>query len=323
MASKNVASWKRQEGDGPVLSYRAPFSLDTIIDGLNATVFKPVSILLLPLFAFGRAIQNGHFAVPSFPPQSLEHVSTILEQVRASTTGVHAAPWLRRLYYFVIFINVHRLANRYVKNLGFFKRDPTDFSKEVIVVTGGSAGIGRAIVELLTHKHRARVAVLDMAAPTYAPAPAGAPQILYVKTDVTSTESVAAAAEQIRKHFGGIEPSVLVNNAGIVTGSTILDSDLDAVLRIFKVNSLSHYITLQQFLPAMIKRNHGHVVTVASSASYMSIPQLSPYATSKAAAMSLHEALIGELRARYPNARRIRTSVVCPTKVKTGLGDGL
>jgi all-trans-retinol dehydrogenase (NAD+) len=97
-------------------------------------------------------------------------------------------------------------------------------------------------------------------------------------------------------------------------GGTILDMDLDAVLRVWRVNALSHYVTLQEFLPALIKKGHGHIVTVASSASYMSIPHLSPYATSKAAALSLHEALTGELRARYPNARKIRTSVACPTK---------
>lgn len=73
----------------------------------------------------------------------------------------------------------------------------------------------------------------------------------------------------------------------------------------------------------MIKENHGHVVTIASSASYMSLPHMGAYAASKSAALALHESLTGELRARYPHADRIRTTVVCPTKVKTALGSAL
>ena len=118
--------------------------------------------------------------------------------------------------------------------------------------------------------------------------------------------------------------SPAVNNAGIVDGRPILETDLEAVLRVFRVNTLAHYVTVKQFLPAMISRGHGHVVSVASAASYMSIPQLSNYAVSKAGALAFHEALTGELRARYgPKARKIRTTVCCPTKVRTALGDGL
>ncbi len=78
--------------------------------------------------------------------------------------------------------------------------------------------------------------------------------------------------------------------------------------------AMSHYVTLKEFLPAMIKENHGHVVSIASAASYMPLPQMGPYAGSKAYALSLHEVLSGELRARY-NAPKVRTSVVCPAKV--------
>lgn len=60
---------------------------------------------------------------------------------------------------------------------------------------------------------------------------------------------------------------------------------------------------------------------MASSASYMSIPQLSEYACSKAAVLALHEVLRSELVHRY-NAPCVRTSVICPTKVATQMGNG-
>jgi all-trans-retinol dehydrogenase (NAD+) len=86
-----------------------------------------------------------------------------------------------------------------------------------------------------------------------------------------------------------------------------------------QIMSLSHWITLQEFLPNMINKNHGHVVSVASAGSYMALPQMGAYTTTKASALALHEVLAGELRARY-NAPKVRTTVVCPTKVNTALG---
>lgn len=73
----------------------------------------------------------------------------------------------------------------------------------------------------------------------------------------------------------------------------------------------------------MLKENHGHIVTIASSASYMSLPHMSAYAASKSAALAFHESLTGELRVRYAHADKIRTTVVCPTKVQTALGSAL
>lgn len=72
----------------------------------------------------------------------------------------------------------------------------------------------------------------------------------------------------------------------------------------------------------MIKANHGHVMTVASSASYMSLPQMGEYTTSKSAALAFHEVLSSELNVRY-GARKVRTSLCAPTKVRTAMGDAM
>ena len=65
----------------------------------------------------------------------------------------------------------------------------------------------------------------------------------------------------------------------------------------------------------MIKRNHGHIMALTSSASFASLPQMSEYTTSKTASLAFFEVLRGELRSRY-SARKIRTSIMCPTKVQ-------
>ena len=206
MPPRNAVTWKRDPDAGPVLSYSAPFSLDTIIGGLNKTVFKPAAILAIPLLAWANEIRKGTYANPfaSTPYTSTGQIftgaslSVIFSQIK---TTVANNGHLRRFFYFIVALNLHRAATRYIKNLGHYKRDPANFKQDVIVITGGSAGIGRAVVELLSHKHKAKIAVLDMAEPTYAAAPRGAPEILYVKTDVTSTEAVAAAAKKIKEVF--------------------------------------------------------------------------------------------------------------------------
>lgn len=70
----------------------------------------------------------------------------------------------------------------------------------------------------------------------------------------------------------------------------------DKVAVRFGVNVIAHYWTLQAFMPAMIKKDKGHVVTIASMASFLSMPGMVPYCNSKAAVMSLHEGMKHEMR---------------------------
>lgn len=104
-------------------------------------------------------------------------------------------------------------------------------------------------------------------------------------------------------------------------GKTILDSTEGDVRLTFDVNALSHYWLVKQFLPDMINRNHGMIVTVASLAAYVTAPQMVDYAASKAAAVSFHEGLAAELKMRY-NAPKIRTVLVTQGYTKTPLFQG-
>jgi short-subunit dehydrogenase len=111
-------------------------------------------------------------------------------------------------------------------------------------------------------------------------------------------------AAKIRKAHG--DPTVLINNAGIGAEGTILDKAEATVRKTFEVNSLSHFLTVKEFLPSMIKRNHGHVVTVASAASFVSIGEMVDYSCTKASALAFHEGLTQEIRYWY-GAKKVRT----------------
>jgi short-subunit dehydrogenase len=85
---------------------------------------------------------------------------------------------------------------------------------------------------------------------------------------------------------------VLVLNAGITRGNkSILQTTEQDLKLTFEVNALSHYHLVQAFLPNMVAKNHGMVVSVASLAGYITAPELVSYSASKAAAMAFYEGL--------------------------------
>ena len=89
--------------------------------------------------------------------------------------------------------------------------------------------------------------------------------------------------------------SILVNNAGIVSGTALLDTPDSKIIRTFDVNILAHFWTLKAFLPAMISQKDGHIVNVASLAGHSGTHKLVDYCASKFAAVGLDEALRVEL----------------------------
>jgi all-trans-retinol dehydrogenase (NAD+) len=131
------------------------------------------------------------------------------------------------------------------------------------------------------------------------------PNVHFYEVDITSSENIHEAAEKIRKDHG--DPTVLINNAGIGTNKTILDETETEMRRVFDVNTISHFLLVKEFVPAMIKRNHGHIVTVASMASFLVHAQNVDYTCTKASALAFHEGLGQELKSRH-NAKKVRTT---------------
>ena len=114
-------------------------------------------------------------------------------------------------------------------------------------------------------------------------------------------------AAEIRKDVG--EPTILINNAGVARGKNVLDATEKDLRFTFDVNTLSHYWMVKEFMPLVVKANHGIIVTVASFAAYITVPNMVDYGASKAAYLSFHEGLAAELKTRY-NAPKVRTVVI-------------
>ena len=81
-----------------------------------------------------------------------------------------------------------------------------------------------------------------------------------------------------------------------------------------------HSQTLKTFLPSILENNHGHIVTIASSAGIFPVNGLVDYCSSKFAAVGLHQSL--ELELQLQNKSGVKTTLVCPYLVKTGMFAG-
>lgn len=153
----------------------------------------------------------------------------------------------------------------------------------------------------------------------YTNAPSAPSNVHFFHCDLSSPASIEAAASQIRASLGS--PTILINNAGVARGKTILDTTERDLNLTFRVNTFAHYHLAREFLPAMVSANHGMIVTVASMAGYVCAPSLVDYAASKAAAIAFHEGLAAELVTHY-KADKVRTVLMCQGYTRTKLFEG-
>lgn len=185
-----------------------------------------------------------------------------------------------------------------------------DWPNEIAVITGATGGFGSLMSKDLASRG---VTVMALDIRDEAPADMKHPKIHYFKCDITDREMVADVAQQIRQ-IGN--PSILINNAGISGEGPIVDQTKEHLRKIFDINVISHYYTVQEFLPAMVANKKGHIVTVASMASFATTAGIVPYSNTKVAALSFHEGLQTEARV-FHNAPEIKFSSLHPSFAST------
>jgi all-trans-retinol dehydrogenase (NAD+) len=140
--------------------------------------------------------------------------------------------------------------------------------------------------------------------------------IRYYRCNITSTSDIHAAAQTIRSDMG--HPSILINNAGIGNAYTILDIPVEDLRRMFEINLLSHWYAVKEFLPDMLAKKKGHIMGVASLASFVSLAAAVDYSCTKSAVLAFHEGLGQELKHRY-KCPQIKTTIVHPGWTKSAI----
>ncbi len=197
----------------------------------------------------------------------------------------------------------------------------TQLSGSTVLITGGGMGIGR-LMALKAAARGARVVIWDINPDNLAgiggELARSEREHFCFQVDVSDRKAVYEAAEQTLADAGPVH--VLINNAGIVSGKPFLECSDEQIERTLQVNTMALFWTAKAFLPQMIKNRRGHLVTIASAAGIMGTPGLADYSASKFAAFGFDEAMRGEFKKRR---LPIKTTVVCPFFIDTGMFDGV
>jgi 3-oxoacyl-[acyl-carrier protein] reductase len=212
-------------------------------------------------------------------------------------------------------IRTHRYASA---ESVFMDAIPMDKSQpiagQVAVITGAGRGIGLAIARSLSRLGATTALCgrtgtpLDSAAKAIVEAGGKAEVIL---CDVTSLESVEAAAGRIEASFGRVD--VLINSAGIAGRVGPLHHlPPDAWEQILNTNLRGVYYAIRALAPMMIRAGSGHIINVSSLAGKNALPNGAAYAASKWALNGLSYSVAEELR-----SHNIRVSVICPGSTNT------
>jgi all-trans-retinol dehydrogenase (NAD+) len=133
--------------------------------------------------------------------------------------------------------------------------------------------------------------------------------------DVTDRDAIYTTAASVEEGWGGVD--VLVLNAGIVDKASVLEGTDDMLERVMDVNVNALFWGAKAFVPGMLERGDGHVVTIASITSIVPTPGMATYTVSKHAAYGFGETLRTELR-----GTGVRSTVVMPFFVGTGMFAG-
>ncbi|NXU52161.1 RDHE2 dehydrogenase, partial [Turnix velox] len=195
-------------------------------------------------------------------------------------------------------------------------------SGEIVLITGAGSGIGR-LLALKFARLGATVVLWDinqqgLKETSKLARENGAVQVHSYICDCSKRQEVYKVADQVKKEVGDV--SILINNAGIVTGKSFIDSPDSLVEKCMEVNIMAHFWTYKAFLPAMIASNHGHLVSIASSAGLTGVNRLSDYCASKFAAVGFAESV--NLEMKVLGKTGIKTTIVCPYFINTGMFDG-
>ena len=192
----------------------------------------------------------------------------------------------------------------------------------VVLITGGSRGLGLALAErfgragnrlvLAARNFEELVEARNTLVKRRAvPSPE---DVLLIPADLTDAKQAASLVEHAVAHFGRLD--VLINNAGIMEVGPFEDQPLDAYYRAMTTNFFAALHMVQATVPHMLYRDRRHpaaIVNICSIGGKIPVPHMLPYVASKFALVGFSEGLHAELR-----HKGVRVTTVCPGLMRTG-----
>jgi 3alpha(or 20beta)-hydroxysteroid dehydrogenase len=186
---------------------------------------------------------------------------------------------------------------------------------KVAIVTGGARGMGEGEVVRMVEEG-ARVAIADvLEAEGRALADRLGKATIFVKLDVRSSESWAAAVSATNAAFGPVD--VLVNNAGILLQAPLTESSEADIRDVYDVNLIGPFLGIQAVVPGMRALGRGSIINIGSAAGMIGMPMLAAYSSSKWGLRGLTKCAALEL-----GRSGIRVNAIQPGAIRTPMAAG-
>lgn len=181
-------------------------------------------------------------------------------------------------------------------------------NKNVVLISGGASGMGRAIAERCLAQG-ASVHICDTSAEHINDLTAANPDVTATLADVGDREDVGRVFSDLTDQYGAL--NVLVNNAGVAGPSApVEDTDEDGWDRCIRTNLSGTFYMTRRAVPLLKKQNDASIINIASTAALFGYPLRSPYSASKWGQIGLTKTWAMEL-----GPMGIRVNAVCPTSV--------
>ncbi|XP_066268776.1 epidermal retinol dehydrogenase 2-like isoform X1 [Branchiostoma lanceolatum] len=194
-------------------------------------------------------------------------------------------------------------------------------SGEIVLITGAGSGLGRGMALSF-----ARLGATIVAWDINKEANEATVQMIREEggkasgfvCDCSKRDDIYRAAQEVKRSVGHV--TILINNAGIVTGRKFLDCPDDLIQKTMDINTNAHFWTTKAFLPHMMEQNKGHLVNIVSAAGLMGVAGLADYCASKFGALGFAESIRSELRIQGKDG--VHVTCVCPSFINTGMFNG-
>jgi len=196
------------------------------------------------------------------------------------------------------------------------------FKKAKVLITGGASGIGKIMGRMALEKGAECLIIWDINITNIELARKELGEygrVMGYVVDVSRNEMVVETYEKVKAECGYVD--ILINCAGIVTSNKTFDKQtVDEIYRTMNINTIAPMLIARAMLPDMLKRNRGHICTIASAGGMISNPKMSVYAASKWGVIGWSDSVRIELQEMDS---KVHITTVAPYYINTGMFDGV
>ncbi len=196
------------------------------------------------------------------------------------------------------------------------------FRNANVLITGGASGIGKIMGRMALEKGASCLIIWDINPNNIATTTAELGKIGKVKgyiVDVSNNETVTESYSRMVNECGHVD--ILINCAGIVTSNKTFDQvTAEEIIRTMNINTVAPMLVARAILPDMIRRNRGHICTIASAGGMLSNPKMSVYAASKWGAIGWSDSVRIELKKMKSD---VHVTTIAPYYINTGMFSGV